>query len=202
MRSKLPVDRSFADALPYGLFCGEGELFLIPGGLMVGWEIRGDDYESASRAQIDGACDQLAAAYAHLGDGDLTHMIFQRIPVPHYPQRHFPTRAARLIDDERRDAFEAGRYWKTLARFYLTHVPEPEIRFSSLRHSSLLPLRWGDRPGAPFSISFVSAREVSKMRSPVSSATSACRPPPCFKICIFAPPAWIIRCHYPPCRFT
>src|SRR5216683_2716657 len=128
MKHRFPIDRSFANALPYGLFCGEGELFLIPGALMVGWEIRGDDYETASRAEIDAACERLAAAYGHLGDGDLTHMIFHRVPAPHYPRRQFPTRAAKFIDDERRIAFEAGRYWKTLARYYLTHVPEPEIR--------------------------------------------------------------------------
>src|SRR5260370_9879891 len=55
-------------------------------------------------------------------------MIFHRVPAAHYPRREFPARAAALIDDERRAAFEAGRYWRTLVRCYLTHVPEPEIR--------------------------------------------------------------------------
>lgn len=142
MKPKLPVDRSFASAVPYGLFSGEGEVFLAPGGLMVGWDVRGDDYESASRAEIDAACERLAAAYQHLGDGDLTHMIFHRLPAPHYPRRHFPARAAALIDDERRAAFEAGRYWQTLARCYLTHVPEPEIRsrFAASLFSGPAPL--------------------------------------------------------------
>ena len=128
MSRRIPVDRSFASAAPYGLLSAEGEIFLAPGGLMVGWDVRSDDYESTSRAEVDAACEQLAAAYQHLGDGDLTHMIFHRVPAPHYPPREFPARAAALIDDERRAAFEAGRYWHTLVRCYLTHVPEPEIR--------------------------------------------------------------------------
>jgi type IV secretory pathway VirB4 component len=142
MKARLPVDHSFASAAPYGLFSGEGEIFLAPGGLMLGWEVRGDDYEAASRAEIDAACERLAAAYQHLGDGDLTHMIFHRLAAPDYPRREFPARAAALIDDERRAAFEAGRYWRTLARCYLTHVPEPEIRsrFAASLFSGPAPL--------------------------------------------------------------
>lgn len=202
MSSRLPVDRSFASAAPYGLFSGEGEIFLAPGGLMLGWEVRGDDYESASRAEIDAACERLAAAYQHLGDGDLTHMIFHRLPAPDYPRREFPARAAALIDGERRAAFEAGRYWRTLARCYLTHVPEPEIRSRFAASLFSGPRRLDGRRGGRSSSSSTNGRGASRTRSRARCACGDSRPPRCSTIYISASQDSIIRLLCRASRFT
>ena len=121
---------SFADMAPYALFADEGECFLQQGALMLGYGFEADDLEAASPEEIEAKCERIAAAYGRLGDNDMTHAIFHRLPAPHYPVRRFPARAAALIDGERRAAFEAGRYWRTVSRLYLTHVPEPELRSS------------------------------------------------------------------------
>jgi type IV secretory pathway VirB4 component len=115
---------------PYALFSGEGECFLRQGALMLGYGLEADDLEAAAAEEIESRCERIGAAYGRLGDNDMTHAVFHRLPAPHYPVRRFPARAAALVDGERRGAFEAGRYWRTVSRLYLTHVPEPELRSS------------------------------------------------------------------------
>jgi hypothetical protein len=46
-------------------------------------------------------------AMRHLGTNDMVQSIFHRLPHLDYPQRDFPSQAARLIDRERRTQFEA-----------------------------------------------------------------------------------------------
>jgi type IV secretory pathway VirB4 component len=127
------IDHSLADLVQASAFTDEGEAFLKPGGLMVAWEIRHDDFESLSAEEVDAICERFEGALGQLGDMDLLHVVHHRLPAPNYPQRDFPTRAAALVDAERRAAFEAERYWVTRSRIYLSRYfpPEAKARISS-----------------------------------------------------------------------
>jgi len=101
---KSDIDHSLADLAQVGGFSAEGEAFLKPGGLMVAWEIRHDDFESLSAEEVDAICERFEGALGQLGDMDMLHVVHHRLPAPNYPQRESPTRAAALADAERRSA--------------------------------------------------------------------------------------------------
>ncbi|HUA33193.1 MAG TPA: hypothetical protein VMA09_06280, partial [Candidatus Binataceae bacterium] len=130
---KARIDHSLADIVQASAFSAEGEAFLKPGGLMVAREIRHDDFESLSPAEVDAICERFEQALGQLGDMDMLHVVHHRLPAPNYPEREFPTRAAALVDAERRAAFGNERYWVTKSRIYLSHYfpPEAKARLSS-----------------------------------------------------------------------
>jgi len=127
------IDHSLADLVQASAFTDEGEAFLKPGGLMAAWEIRHDDFESLAAEEVDAICERFEGALGQLGDMDLLHVVHHRLPAPNYPEREFPTKAAALVDAERRSAFEAERYWVTRSRIYLSRYfpPEAKARLSS-----------------------------------------------------------------------
>jgi type IV secretory pathway VirB4 component/type IV secretory pathway TrbD component len=118
--TSMKTDNSLASVVPYGSFTPEGEVYLQGRGLMVGFEFRGLPLESSSAAQLASAADRMVEAMRHLGTNDMLQAQFYRLPHLAYPDREFPSGAARLIDDERRSQFEAENYWRTLSRLYIT----------------------------------------------------------------------------------
>ena len=130
---KSSIDHSLADMVQASAFLDEGEVFLKPGGLMVASEIRHDDFESLSAEEVEAICERFEQALTLVGDMDMLHVVHHRLPAPNYPEREFPTRAAALVDAERRAAFDNERYWVTCSRIYLSHYfpPEAKARASS-----------------------------------------------------------------------
>jgi hypothetical protein len=130
---KARIDHSLADLVQASAFAAEGEAFLKPGGMMVAWEIRHDDFESLSAEEVDAICERFEQALAQVGDLDLLHVVHHRLPAPTYPESELPTRAATPVDSERRAAFGNERYWLTHSRIYLSHYfpPEATARLSS-----------------------------------------------------------------------
>jgi type IV secretory pathway VirB4 component len=127
------LDHSLADVEQVSAFSAEGETFLKPGGLMVAWENRLDDFESLSAEEVEATCERFDRALGQLGDMDMLHVVHHRLPAPNYPEREFPTHAAALVDAERRAAFGSERYWVTNSRIYLSHYfpADAKARFSS-----------------------------------------------------------------------
>ena len=132
-RWKSRIDHSLSDIVQVSAFLSEGEAFLKPGGLMVASELRHDDFESLSREEVDALCERFEQALGQSGDRDLLHLVYDRLPAPHYPEREFPTKAAALVDAERRAAFGNERYWVNRSRIYFSHYfpPEANARASS-----------------------------------------------------------------------
>jgi len=124
----IPVDKSLGALVPYGHFIDDGEVYLRGRGLMVGYELHGLSIEASSEQQAAAAAQRLARAMSYFGTNDMLHCIFYRLPATRYPSRRFPSRAARMVDDERRGRFEAGNYWQNRARFYITRQFESAIR--------------------------------------------------------------------------
>ena len=123
-----PIDRSLAAALPYGHFLDEGEIALRGNGLMRGWAMHGLSVEAATPHEATAKAEQFGRAMAHLGTGDMLHCVFHRDPVTEYPGREFPTSAARLIDDERREHFAQKRYFRTNAALFAIAQPESAVQ--------------------------------------------------------------------------
>src|SRR5580704_19611337 len=93
----MKTDNSLASVVPHGSFTSEGEVYLRGRGLMVGFEFRGLPLESSSPSQLAGAADRMMEAMRHLGTNDMLQAQFHRLPQLAYPDREFPTSAARLI---------------------------------------------------------------------------------------------------------
>jgi type IV secretion system protein TrbE len=125
---KNDTDHSLADMVQVGAFAGEGEGFLKPGGLVVAYDLRHDDFESLSPEEIDAVCERFEQALGLSGDNDLVHVVHHRLPAPGFQVREFPTRAAGLVDAERRAAFGSERYWLIRSRLYWSHYFPPETK--------------------------------------------------------------------------
>ena len=122
------MDRSLAAALPYGHLVDDGEIYLRGRGLMVGYEMRGMGLETSSQQEVDAQAQRLGRAIAQFGTNDMLQCIFQRRPAIEYPERRFPSRAARMIDDERRRQFAEQKYWRTDALLYATTQQESPVQ--------------------------------------------------------------------------
>jgi type IV secretory pathway VirB4 component len=118
-------DDSLAAVVPYRSLPKEGEADLRGNGVMIGYELRGPSPESSTLADVASASRQLAAAFMHLGTGDMVHVIYHRQPAPEPPERTFPSHAAALVHAEHRAQFAAESHWLTPTRLYLTHQYEP-----------------------------------------------------------------------------
>jgi hypothetical protein len=125
-------DKSLASIIPYGHILDDGTVYLRGRGWMIGFEFHGLPWESSTQAQLESASERMTEAMRHLGTNDMVQAIFHRLPSVHYPQRDFPSEAARLIDEERRSQFESEHYWQTRSRLYVTTEIESVAR-SGLR---------------------------------------------------------------------
>ena len=61
--------------IPFGFAQGFGSLALRGNGVMIGYELRGPSPESSTLADVASASRQLAAAFMHLGTGDMVHVV-------------------------------------------------------------------------------------------------------------------------------
>ena len=123
-----PIDKSLGAVVPYGHFLGDGEVYLRGKGIMRAYGLHGLSIEASSEQQNASAAQQLARAMSVFGTNDMLHCIFYRLPATRYPERRFPSRAARMVDDEQRARFEAGNYWQNRARLYATTQQESPLQ--------------------------------------------------------------------------
>jgi type IV secretion system protein VirB4 len=117
-----------ADRLPQGCFANdEGEIRMRASGRQFGYEIHGLSLEAASPDEITAACERLRASMSHLSTNDMVHVVFHRLFATDYPRRVFPSPAARMIDDERRQQFSKGNYLRTVAHLFITNQDEKPL---------------------------------------------------------------------------
>src|ERR1700746_2281677 len=121
-------DESLPTILPWRGFFPDGSVDLRGQGVMVGYNLCGPSPESSTLADIASCSRQLASAFLHLGTNDMVQVIYNRLPAPEPPEREFPSRAAAMVDAERRAQFAAESHWITPPRLYLTHQFEPPIK--------------------------------------------------------------------------
>ncbi|WP_422018725.1 conjugal transfer protein TrbE [Roseibium sp.] len=129
------VAPSFSDLLPYAALVDNGIVLLKDGGLMAGWYFAGPDSESSTAFERNEVSRQINSVLARLGNGWMIQMEAMRIPsigYPHKESSHFPDPITALIDDERRQRFEAGEgHFESQHALILTYRP-PEKNKSKL----------------------------------------------------------------------
>ncbi|MCK7614963.1 conjugal transfer protein TrbE [Roseibium sediminicola] len=129
------VAPSFSDLLPYAALIDNGIVLLKDGGLMAGWYFAGPDSESSTAFERNEVSRQINSVLARLGNGWMIQMEAVRIPSIGYPEKessHFPDPVTALIDDERRQRFDAGEgHFESQHAIILTYRP-PEKNKSKL----------------------------------------------------------------------
>lgn len=104
-RSK--ADR-LADHLPWAALVAPGVILNKDGSFQRTLRFRGPDLESATEAELVGACAHLNNVLRRFGSGWALFFEAERFEAPGYPQSQFPDAASWLVDEERRASFETG----------------------------------------------------------------------------------------------
>ncbi len=118
-----------ADLLGWGFLVAEGVVLQKDGSFLAGWRYRGPDLTSSTAAELDLLSRHVSDALRPYGDNWMFHVDAVRRPSAAYaPPGAFPDAVTRLIDEERRQAYESGRsYFETDYVVTATFLPPPEL---------------------------------------------------------------------------
>lgn len=95
-----------ADYLPWACLVAPGVILNKDGGFQRSARFRGPDLESATEAGLVAACARINNVLRRFGSGWALFFEADRHVARDYPQSNFPDPVSRLIDEERRSAFE------------------------------------------------------------------------------------------------
>jgi type IV secretion system protein VirB4 len=116
-----------ADHLPWAALVAPGVVLNKDGSFQRTARFRGPDLESATEAELIGACARANNVLKRFGSGWALHFEAERREALGYPTSHFPEAASWLVDEERRAAFEnAGQHFESLYYLTLTYLPTPD----------------------------------------------------------------------------
>ena len=127
-----------ADHLPWAALVAPGVVLNKDGSFQRTLRFRGPDLESATEAELVGACARLNNVLRRFGSGWALFFEAARIEAPGYPDAVFPDAASWLVDEERRAGFETG-VEPLLARGRLAEATA-QVHFESAYHLTLLYL--------------------------------------------------------------
>jgi type IV secretion system protein VirB4 len=110
-----------ADHLPWAALVAPGVVLNKDGSFQRTLRFRGPDLESATEAELVGACARANNVLKRFGSGWALFFESERVEALHYPAGDFPDPVSALIDEERRAAFEAeGAHYES--HYFLTLV--------------------------------------------------------------------------------
>ncbi|WP_033478264.1 transporter [Xanthomonas phaseoli] len=119
--------KGMADLLNYAALVDDGIVMNKDGSLMAGYFYRGRDIASSTESERNYIASRVNAALSRFGAGWVTHHDAVRLPAGHYPApstSHFPDPITRMIDNERREQFEAeGAHFESEYAVVLTYMP-------------------------------------------------------------------------------
>ena len=114
-----------AEQLPYGYFVKppdgdheRGVIWLRSGGLLIGWNVSGPPFESASADNVTAGCRQFGASLGLMETGDCLTLRIDRVKAPDYPVRELQNAAAGLIDCERGGYIRTGNCYRNIAHVW------------------------------------------------------------------------------------
>jgi type IV secretion/conjugal transfer VirB4 family ATPase len=122
-----------ADRLPWAALVAPGVALNKDGSFQRSFAFRGPDLESATEAELIGACARLNNVLRRFGSGWALFFEAARGVAPGYPESQFPDSASWLVDHERRAAFSddtsaGARRERFESAYYLTllYLPPPD----------------------------------------------------------------------------
>jgi len=126
-----------ADLLPWAALVAPGVVLNKDGGFQRTFRFRGPDLESATQAELVGACARANNALKRLGSGWALFFEAERVAAQLYPRADFPDPASWLVDEERRAAFE-GKTAHFESRYHLTLLFLPPTDSQTRAESAFL----------------------------------------------------------------
>ncbi len=142
LREYRPAADRLADHLPWAALVAPGVVLNKDGSFLRVLRFRGPDLESATEAELVGACARANNVLKRFGSGWALFFEAERREANSYPDSDFPDAASWLVDGERRAAFEAeGTHFES--RYHLTLTWLPPVDASDRAGRSLV-----ERPDA------------------------------------------------------
>lgn len=118
-----------ADYLPWAGLVAPGVVLNKDGSFQRTARFRGPDLDSATESDLMSTAARLNNAFKRWGSGWAIFVEAERRPAALYPHSSFPEPLSRLIDEERRAAFEeAGRHFESTYHLTLLFLPPVEAR--------------------------------------------------------------------------
>ncbi len=116
-----------ADHLPWAALVAPGVVLNKDGSFQRTVRFRGPDLESATEAELIGACARANNVLKRFGSGWALHFEAERREAMAYPDSIFPESASWLVERERRAGFEAaGQHHESRYYLTLTFLPPPD----------------------------------------------------------------------------
>ncbi len=132
-----------ADHLPWAAMVAPGVILNKDGSFQRTLAFRGPDLESATEAELIGACARANNVLRRFGSGWALFFDAERREAMGYPEGVFPDSASWLVDEERRASFESeGQHFESSYHLTLTWMPPADATESAGR-------RFVDRPDEP-----------------------------------------------------
>lgn len=116
-----------ADYLPWACLVSPGVILNKDGSFQRSARFRGPDLESATEGELVATCARINNVLRRLGSGWALFFEAERHPARDYPYSIFPDSLSRLVDEERRAAFEeSGALFESSYVLTFVHMPPAE----------------------------------------------------------------------------
>jgi type IV secretion system protein TrbE len=118
---------SLADYLPWAALVAPGVILNKDGSFQRSARFRGPDLDSSTEHELVTVTARINNALKRLGSGWAVFIDAERYAAGRYPESLFPDPLSRLVDEERRAAFEEiGSHFESVYQVTLLHLPPPE----------------------------------------------------------------------------
>jgi type IV secretion system protein TrbE len=123
-----------ADHLPWAALVAPGIILNKDGSFQRSFAFRGPDLESATEAELVGACARANNVLKRFGTGWALFFDAERREAQGYPDSAFPDAASWLVDRERRaDFLDQGQHFESGYHLTLLWLPQPDGQDSAAR---------------------------------------------------------------------
>ncbi|HOJ78517.1 MAG TPA: conjugal transfer protein TrbE [Bacillota bacterium] len=116
-----------SDYLPWAALVAPGVILNKDGSFQKSFRFRGPDLASATKAELVSISAQINNVLKRLTGGWAIYAEAQRIRSQSYPESVFPDPISLMIDEERKNFFEAGHHYETYYYFTLIYLPPQEV---------------------------------------------------------------------------
>src|ERR1700679_2268101 len=118
---------NLADYLPWAALVAPGVILNKDGSFQRSARFRGPDLDSSTEHELVTVTARINNALKRLGSGWAVFIDAERYAAGRYPESPFPDPLSRLVDEERRAAFEEiGSHFESAYHVTLLHLPPPE----------------------------------------------------------------------------